>query len=206
KCLRRTDGSVDYFLALLQDITERKRSEKVLRESEALIAGELAAMKRLQELSTRLVNDGDKTSLLQEVIDAAIVITDTGMGNVQLLDRSTGALNIVASRGLSAKFLNHFSAICGHSGSCQAAMRDGSRVIVGDVTDSIFEGDDLAMMLAEGARAVQSTPLTSRSGEVLGILSTHYRRPHIPAERDLRILDLLARQAADWIERTGIGG
>jgi PAS domain S-box-containing protein len=34
KCLRRADGSVDYFVVLLQDITERKRSEQVLRASE----------------------------------------------------------------------------------------------------------------------------------------------------------------------------
>ncbi|TAK00545.1 MAG: PAS domain S-box protein, partial [Candidatus Manganitrophaceae bacterium] len=34
KCLRRADGSVDHFVALLQDITERKRAEETLRESE----------------------------------------------------------------------------------------------------------------------------------------------------------------------------
>ena len=34
KCLRRADGSVDYFVALLQDITERKRAERALREGE----------------------------------------------------------------------------------------------------------------------------------------------------------------------------
>ncbi len=31
RCLRRTDGSVDYFMALLQDITERKHAEQQLR-------------------------------------------------------------------------------------------------------------------------------------------------------------------------------
>jgi hypothetical protein len=37
KCLRGADGSVDSFAALLQDITERKRAEEVLRERERFI-------------------------------------------------------------------------------------------------------------------------------------------------------------------------
>jgi PAS domain S-box-containing protein len=35
QCLRRPDGAVDYFVALIQDITERKRIEAALRQSEA---------------------------------------------------------------------------------------------------------------------------------------------------------------------------
>jgi PAS domain S-box-containing protein len=34
------------------------------------------------------------------------------------------------------------------------------------------------------------------------MLSTYYHEPRTPGERDLRILDLIARQAADWIGRT----
>lgn len=37
KCLRRADGSVDYFVALLQDITHRKRIEDELRERERFL-------------------------------------------------------------------------------------------------------------------------------------------------------------------------
>jgi GAF domain-containing protein len=33
------------------------------------------------------------------------------------------------------------------------------------------------------------------------MLSTHYRKPQRPDERALRLLDLLARQAADIVER-----
>ena len=61
--------------------------------------------------------------------------------------------------------------------------------------------DDLETYRQTGIRAVQSTPLFSRAGRLLGMISTHWRRPHQPSERDLHLLDVLARQAADLIER-----
>jgi GAF domain-containing protein len=44
------------------------------------------------------------------------------------------------------------------------------------------------------------TPLVTRLGRPIGMFSTHWR-DHRPGERELRYLDLLARQAADLIER-----
>src|SRR4029453_11345685 len=52
-----------------------------------------------------------------------------------------------------------------------------------------------------GFRAVQSTPLFGRNGAPLGMLSTHFRRPHRPTLRELNLTDLYARQAAEMIER-----
>jgi len=49
---------------------------------------------------------------------------------------------------------------------------------------------------------MQSTPLISRSGHLVGMISTHWRRPHQPTEHDLGRMDVLARQAADLIERS----
>ena len=37
KCLRRADGSVDYFVGLVLDITERKRAEERIRELGAIV-------------------------------------------------------------------------------------------------------------------------------------------------------------------------
>ncbi len=51
-------------------------------------------------------------------------------------------------------------------------------------------------------KAVQTSPLVSRAGKTLGMISTHWAVPHQPSERDFRLLDILARQAADLIERT----
>ena len=71
-----------------------------------------------------------------------------------------------------------------------------------DVSESAIFAGTVAreVMLEAGARSVQSTPLLSRSGRVLGMFSTHYHKPHRHEERELRLLDLLARQAADLIE------
>ena len=60
------------------------------------------------------------------------------------------------------------------------------RVIIEDVeTDPGYEPYREAAGSA-GYRAVQSTPLVGRGGELLGVLSTHYRGPRRPSERELR--------------------
>src|SRR4029450_13781110 len=53
-----------------------------------------------------------------------------------------------------------------------------------------------------GIRAVQSTPLRSRSGRLLGMLSTHWRAPPTPTAEDFTFFGAAARQAADLIERS----
>jgi PAS domain S-box-containing protein len=56
--------------------------------------------------------------------------------------------------------------------------------------------------LGAGIQAVQSTPLVSHSGELLGMVSTHWREPHELSQGEIRALDILARLAADVIERS----
>ncbi|HUH65433.1 MAG TPA: ATP-binding protein, partial [Syntrophales bacterium] len=83
------------------------------------------------------------------------------------------------------------------------ALERGERAIVEDVEHSpIFIGTEaLDIQRRAGVRAVQSTPLMSRAGKILGMFSTHYREPHRPDDNALRLLDLLARHATDIIER-----
>ncbi|MBV8506628.1 MAG: PAS domain-containing protein, partial [Alphaproteobacteria bacterium] len=85
---------------------------------------------------------------------------------------------------------------------CGMALQSAERVIVQDVTQSeIFAGQpSLDILLEAGVRAVQSTPLISSAGTVFGMISTHFSRPHRPSEHDLPLMDLLARQAADYLE------
>jgi PAS domain S-box-containing protein len=202
--VRDANGEVVSASVISRDNTERKRAEVALRESEKRLAEDLAGMARIQEVSRRLVQAGDTTSLLLEIVDAAIATTAADMGNIQLLEHGSGALKIVASRGFERPFLDFFNAVRAGQAACGTALKCGERVVIEDVTTSpVFAGSpDLEALLSAGVRAVQTTPLVGRSGRLVGMLSTHSRAPRRPTDRDLHLLDLLARQAADWIERT----
>jgi PAS domain S-box-containing protein len=167
-------------------------------------AAELAAMARLQEVGMRCLQRGDDLQgSLNAVLDAAIFLTKAAKGNIQLLDPSSGGLRLVAQQGFESRFLDSFALVTNQATSCRAAMESRERVIVEDMLESkIFAGTpELQVLLDAGVRAVQSIPLLSSSGKLLGMISTYWATPHRQPERELRLMDLLARQAADYLER-----
>jgi len=60
---------------------------------------------------------------------------------------------------------------------------------------------DLGGYRDAGIHAVQTRPPISRSGILLGMVSTHWREAHELVARELRSPDVLGRLAADLIER-----
>jgi PAS domain S-box-containing protein len=142
-------------------------------------------------------------AVLDEIVDAAVAVTHSEKGSLQFFDAGTGMLEIRAVKGFSPEWLSFFRTVHRKGATCGEAMHRRERVIVPDVRVSpIFAGTpSLAVQLKEGVLAVQSTPLISRSGEFLGMISTHFGQKHTPKDRELHWMDLLARQGADLIER-----
>jgi PAS domain S-box-containing protein len=193
--------SPDGVTLFVTEITDRKRAEGTIRALNDQLTADLESMTRLQELSTRMVGAGEFSRLLDEILNAALAVTACDRGNIQLLEGE--ALKIVSQRGFEAPFLDFFDAVHkGPGAACGTALQTGERVIIEDVMESpVFAGTPaLEVLRAAQVRAVQSTPLVSRSGRMLGMFSTHYGLPHRPGARELRLLDLLARLAADLIE------
>ena len=184
------------ILSTLLDITTRKRAEDA-------VAADLAALTMLQKLGTTFVSEGNLEPILGQVVETAIAICGADFGNIQLIEPESGDLRIKAQRGFPEWWLDFWDRVSVGTGTCGTALARGERVIVEDVEQSlIFAGKPgLEIQRRAGVRAVQSTPLVSRSGKPLGMFSTHYRSPHRFDQRVLAHLDLLARQAADIIER-----
>jgi PAS domain S-box-containing protein len=180
---------------------QRHRAETKLRVSEQRALADLEATRKLYELGTGCLDESRHlTECLNDVLETALFLTDAARGNVQLLDAESGKLVIVAQKGFEAPFLTFFAEVeSGEPAACGHAMRAAERVVVEDVTESeIFFGSPARQILFDaGVRAVQSMPLFSSTGRVLGMISTHFDHPHRPNDRELGFLDLLARQAAD---------
>ena len=151
-----------------------------------------------------LVRERKVDRLLEEILDTAIAVSNADFGTIQLPSPVTGELTIVAHRGFPQWWLDYWESVSEGKGSCGTALSRGQRILVEDVehSDVYREKSMLEVQLRAGVRAVQSTPLISRSGKLLGMFSTHYKMPKRFDERALRLLDLLAWQAAELLERT----
>ncbi len=178
-------------------------AEALLRKrAESCLTADLNALTRMHALSVRLLETGGIQSLLQEIMDSAVMIVGAEMGTLQLLEDDS--LRIVAAHGHQQQFLDFFASAESQASVCGEATKRGDRVVVSDVeTSSLFIGTpSLAVLREAGVRAVQSTPIMSRDGALLGILTTQWGVPYTPDEHDLWRIDLLVRQAADLIEHS----
>jgi PAS domain S-box-containing protein len=151
-----------------------------------------------------LIQEGNLDSLYSRILDAAMSLMSSDMASMQMLDPKRNQLRLLAWKGFHPQSATFWEWVYLDSAStCGLALSAGSRVVVPDVETCDFMAGtaDLDEYRRSNISAVQSTPLVSRAGQLLGMISTHWRDPHQPTERALRRLDLLARQAADLIER-----
>ena len=172
----------------------------------AELAQELAYTRLLQSISTQLIADQPIEILYESLAAAAATLLRSDFASMQILDpdRNGGELLLIAHRGLTDEAAAYWKWMPRDSASsCGAALRSGAREIVPDIEKCEYMTGtaSLAFHLQAGIRSAQSTPLYARDGRLVGMLTTHWCRVHVPLPRELALLDILARQAADLLER-----
>lgn len=195
-------------IQLLQSAVDASKPvEESLRVSEGRLETELADTKLLQTISAHLTNDEHVDSLYQKITEAALSIMQSDFATMQMYvpeEGKPGHLRLLAAVGLSEEGVKFWDRVEIEAGTtCAVAMRTTKRYLSSDMQNCEFVvgTPDHEMFVRAGVKSAQSTPLVSRSGKLLGMISTHWTTNHVPSERDLGLLDILARQGADLIER-----
>jgi two-component sensor histidine kinase len=174
---------------------------KVAEDSPAM---ELADMRELQAISTKLIQE-DASGLHDAILDSALRLLRSDMATMQLYDATRDGLTLLSSRGFDPSVIRLFDWVDRDAGtSCALALRSGSRAVIADIEtcDQVVGTPAHAALRLCEIRGALSTPLVSRTGAVIGMITNHWKAPHQPSERALLLIDVLARQAADLIDRS----
>src|SRR5262249_36038656 len=147
------------------------------------------AARRLHAAAKELRGLSRPGLLFTKALEGALSLGRADRGNLQLVNPATGSLVIVAEHGFGAEFLEYFAAVDDDRSACgRAAKRQAQTVIVDVTTDPGF-APHRAIAQASGFRAVVSTPVIDGVGRLIGVVSTHYRRPHYPVARDRHVME-----------------
>jgi signal transduction histidine kinase len=102
--------------------------------------------------------------------------------------------------GFGADFLERFRRVPVGTAPCGKAITAGRPVIVEDVESASNDGLSREAARHAGYRATYATPLRTRTGELVGTLTNCFRKPYSPPLRQVRLVEIYGRQAADIIE------
>jgi len=151
----------------------------------------------LAHMTRRLVQNSTFDGVIQTILDDVIALLGAEYGNVQL--PIGDELAIAAQRGLSTDFLKVFRRVKkDDSSACGRAFRERVSVIIPDIEkDAAFAAFRQDANNA-GFQAVQSTPLATVDGKLLGVVSTHFANPHEPTPIEMETMTQYGSVAAEY--------
>src|SRR5215475_745412 len=135
----------------------------------------------LYPMADPLARCPDVQPILDWLLRRGMDLSQTGFGNVQLMSWTAGYLEIKAQQGFDEAFLRFFERVRIEDGSaCARALRNRVAIVIEDIMADEEFTPCRQVVSDAGIRAVQSTPILSSSGALLGVISTHFAARHRP--------------------------
>lgn len=189
RAVRRADRSVEQFMCMVQDITERKQRELQLQQQRNLYA----ALSATQEAIIRL---RDRDALFSRICRVAVEEAGFAFAWVGLLDPATGKVNPVARHGEDHGYVDHLQVSSDPlspegRGATGLVIRDGRHRIVNNIQGTPYMQPWHEAAARAGVHASAAFPIRE-SGRITGTLNVYAReRDHFDAGI-VRMLDEIA--------------
>ncbi|HET9407026.1 MAG TPA: GAF domain-containing protein [Candidatus Sulfotelmatobacter sp.] len=204
------DGTPRHWRIIAEELSHETDSKRMLElSSELNLALDSQSLDTPAPPRKTVEQSAEKNGhRFQEIVDVAVTLMRSHYASLQMLfpERGIGGeLRLLAFRGFNPEAASFWKWVRADSKStCGLALRDGRRVVASDIANCDFMADseDRQVYLQTGIHACQTTPLVARPGNIVGMISTHWRTPHQPSPEDFRQFDILAGHAADLIERS----
>ncbi len=161
---------------------------------------ELSDLHELHELSATLAGIPKLPDQLKLILTTFLRMHGADRGIISIHDARREKWSVSVSAGLGP----HALAGLREAGEAPAAGLLGvgrERLVVADLEADANFAPHAEFARTEGIRALHSTPLISREGEVIGALTAYFTGPLRLTDREVRIADICARKAAVFIER-----
>ncbi|HYX54123.1 MAG TPA: ATP-binding protein [Candidatus Limnocylindrales bacterium] len=171
-------GRLRSDLARLRDELESQRSD----------------LKRFHELSVRLSSSLELHRLLNDVLSSIATLQKTDLALMLVLpERGSKTLRVQAFTGFAPEQIKQFDEFPASFFSPE------QRVLIEDIKkETQFPFTGVAESI--GFKALFSMPISNVRNEPLGVVVTFFRKPHSPSERQSRLVELYARQAANALD------
>lgn len=172
-------GRLSSDLARLRDELESQRTD----------------LKRFHDLSVRLSSSLELQRLLNDVLSSAAGLLKTELAMMLVLpERNSRQLRVEAFTGFTAEQIKLFGEMP------SSFFSPDHRVLIEDIDapGTYFPFMEAAEQV--GFKAVFSTPIVNVRGEALGVVATFFRKPNSPSDRQSRLVELYARQAANALD------
>jgi GAF domain-containing protein len=152
----------------------------------------------VQQMTSRLRAEAEFEQAIRVILADAIALHGAEYGNIQLL--AGDHLVIAAQYGFKRPFLEVFRQVRAEAGcACGRALKTGRTIVIQDTeTDEAF-APYRAAARAAGFRSVTTMPLVTTEGIVLGAVSVHFVKIHVPTRIELDTLQSYGTAAADHL-------
>ncbi|MBB2487636.1 response regulator [Mitsuaria sp. WAJ17] len=181
------------------DISARKRAEVDLQSAKAALGEQLEDLRRLHELSSRLLAPGTVEEQLQQVLATAMEIHRSRCGLFCVPHE--GRPRVTAQVGFDDISAAELERLIANGGICGMAMRERARVLVQDMQADPRCQPIRALMASRQLHAAHALPLISDQGELMGVMSIFLRDARLPNARERTAMDMCANKAVLFIER-----